>query len=287
MAALSSPLDVLNAIGGLGSHGETRALAYGPDPRHRLDVYTPPRGQPALAPVVMFFYGGGWAEGDRHLYRFLGAAMARRGFVTVIPDYRVYPQVRFPAFLEDAARAVHWVRAEAGAFGGDPARLVLMGHSAGAHLAAMLALDRQWLGAYGLVPGRDLRGMVGLAGPYDFLPLRTAVLQAIFGPERLWPLSQPIRFVDGGAPPAFLATGRVDGVVDPGNSVRLAERINTAGGRAQLRLYSRVGHATLLGAFSPVLRPLAPAARDVARFISDVTGARAAPAPAPAQEVHS
>ncbi len=285
MAALSSPLDVLNAIGGLGSHGETCALAYGPDPRHRLDVYTPPGGLPA--PVVVFFYGGGWAEGDRHLYRFLGAAMARRGFVTVIPDYRVYPQVRFPAFLEDAARAVHWVRAEAGAFGGDPARLVLMGHSAGAHLAAMLALDRQWLGAYGLIPARDLRGLVGLAGPYDFLPLRTAVLQAIFGPERLWPMSQPIRFVDGRGPPAFLATGRVDRVVDPGNSVRLAERINTAGGRAQLRLYSRVGHATLLGAFSPVLRPLAPAAREVARFISDVTGAPTASALVPAREVLS
>lgn len=287
MVALISPLAVLNALGGLGSHRETRAVAYGPDRRHRLDIYTPSRVPPATAPVVVFLYGGGWTEGDRHLYRFLGAALARRGFLTVIPDYRVYPQVRFPAFLEDAARAVHWTRSEIGAFGGDPARLVLMGHSAGAHLAAMLALDRQWLGAYGLVPGRDLRGMVGLAGPYDFLPLRTAVLQSIFGPESLWPLSQPIRFVDGQAPPAFLVSGQRDTVVDPGNSVRLAVRITDAGGQGQVRLYPRLDHATLLGAFSPLLRPLAPVAPDVARFITAVTGARAAPARAPAQEVAS
>lgn len=287
MVAFPSPLEVLNVVAGLGRHTETRALAYGPDSRHRLDVYTPPGRFPASAPVVVFFYGGGWAEGDRHLYRFVGAALARRGFVIVIPDYRVYPQVRFPAFLEDAARAVHWAQAEAAAFGGDPGKLVLMGHSAGAHLAAMLTLDRQWLGAYGLVPDQDLRGMVGLAGPYDFLPLRTAVLQSIFGPESLWPLSQPIRFVDGRAPPAFLATGQVDGVVDPGNSVRLAQRINAAGGLAQVRLYNRVDHATLLGAFSPLLRPLAPVARDVTRFIIEATAATADPARTLPQEIHA
>lgn len=287
MVAIPSPLEVLNAVAGLSGHGEHNALAYGPDLRHRLDIYTPSRARPAAAPVIVFFYGGGWAEGDRHLYRFLGAAMARRGFVTVIPDYRVYPQVRFPAFLEDAARAVHWARGEAGAFGGDPGKLVLMGHSAGAHLAAMLALDRQWLGAYGLMPGRDLRGLVGLAGPYDFLPLRTAVLQSIFGPERLWPLSQPIRFADGGAPPTFLASGQVDTVVDPGNTARLAARITASGGQAQAHFYRRVDHATLLGAFSPLLRPLAPAARDVARFITEVTAAPAAPVRNPPQEVHA
>lgn len=272
MARMLSPLGILNAVGGLGRHAETCGVPYGPGPRQSLDIYSPHWTARHLMPVVVFFYGGGWAEGDRALYRFVGAALAARGFVTLIPDYRVYPDVRFPAFLEDAARSVHWARTQVGAFGGDPTRMVLMGHSAGAHLAAMLAFDRQWLGAYGLVPGRDLRGMVGLAGPYDFLPLRTAVLQSIFGPESRWPESQPIRFVDGTAPPAWLASGRVDPVVDPGNAVRLASRIQAAGGRAQVRIYECVGHPTLLGALSPLLRPLAPVARDVARFVTAVTG---------------
>ncbi|WP_341988611.1 alpha/beta hydrolase [Azorhizobium sp. AG788] len=283
-----SPLGLLNALGGMGRHCETRSVPYGPGPRQSLDIYRPHmRGRPP-APVVVFFYGGGWVEGDRALYRFVGAALAAQGFVTVIPDYRVHPEVRFPTFLEDGARAVQWVRGQIGTFGGDPDRMVLMGHSAGAHLAAMLSFDRQWLGAYGLVPGRDLRGMVGLAGPYDFLPLRTAVLKSIFGPESRWPESQPIRFVDGTAPPAWLATGRVDTVVDPGNAVRLAARIHAAGGHAEVQTYDRVGHATLLGAISPLLRPLAPVTRDVAQFITAVT--RHSPAwlaPLHSQQAHA
>ncbi len=275
MTIALSPVAVLNAMAGLGRHGEVRDLAYGPHPRHRLDVYCPLQAA-AARPVVMFFYGGGWEEGERADYRFVGAALAAQGIVAIIPDYRVYPEVRFPAFLDDAADATRWARDHAADFRGDATRMVLMGHSAGAHMAAMLALDRKWLGTRGLAPERDLRGMVGLSGPYDFLPLRSPRLKDIFGPEARWRDSQPIHFVDGTAPPVFLASGQVDTVVDPGNAARLAGRIRTAGGEARVRLYPRVGHPTILGALAPVLRPLAPVLRDTTDFIREVTAAAVA-----------
>ncbi len=166
----------------------------------RLDVYSPrPGAQPA--PIVVFFYGGSWDSGRRKDYGFVGKALASRGYVAVVPDYRLYPQVRWPTFLQDGAEAVRWARDHGREFGGDPARIVVMGHSAGAYNAAMLALDGRWLEAVGLDPARDLKGMVGLAGPYDFLPLDSDELKAIFGPLGQQPDTQPINHVTGHAPP--------------------------------------------------------------------------------------
>ncbi len=102
----------------------------------------------------------------------MAKALARRGYVAVLPDYRIYPQARYPDFLDDGARAVRWAKDNATRFGGDPQKLFLMGHSAGAHIAAMLALDATWLQKVGLVPGRDIAGLIGISGPYDFLPLQ-------------------------------------------------------------------------------------------------------------------
>lgn len=216
--------------------------------------------------MAVFFYGGSWQEGDRLLYRFVGAALARRGIVTIIPDYRVYPQVRFPDFLDDAAAALRWARDHAGAHGGDPGRLVLVGHSAGAHIAAMLALDAQWLESVGLSPG-DVAGMAGLAGPYDFLPLRDPVLQVIFGPETKRDRTQPINFVSAEAPPLLLLAGAKDRTVDPGNSQRLAERAQRAGASARAVIYPNLDHRLILGALSPLLSPLAPVQDELTRFI--------------------
>jgi acetyl esterase/lipase len=156
--------------------------------------------------VVVFFYGGSWQSGSRDTYRFLGSALARRGIVTVVPDYRVYPEVTFPTFLEDGAAAVDWVRDNVARYGGDRERIVLMGHSAGAHMAAMLAIDGRWLAKVGVEPRRDIAGLVGLAGPYDFLPIRDPTLQLLFeGANR--PETQPVTFVEGGEAPALLITG--------------------------------------------------------------------------------
>lgn len=265
-----APVATLNALSRLEDVRVIADQAYAEGERHGVDVYAP-RGASRL-PVVVFFYGGGWEEGERALYRFVGAALASRGIVTVIPDYRVYPGVRFPGFLEDAAQAVAWTRRHVHEFGGDPARIVLLGHSAGAHIAAMLAFDPQWLAGVGLDARRDLTGMAGLAGPYDFLPLRSPTLMEIFGPEPERPRSQPINFVTGAEVPVFLASARADRAVDPGNSARLAARILQQGGRAQTRFYERLDHRSIIGALSLPLRWLAPVLDDTAAFIHRVTG---------------
>ena len=201
------------------------------------------------------------------MYLFLAAALARRGYVTVVPDYRIYPDARYPGFVEDGALAVRWARDNAARFGGDPRNLFVMGHSAGAYIAAMLAIDRRWLRAVDLSPGRDIAGFIGIAGPYDFLPLKDETLKVIFGGANV-PATQPISYVSGGEPPTLLATGDDDGTVDPGNATRLASRLRVAGCDVRVATYPRVGHLGIIGAFAFPLRLLAPILNDVDAFIA-------------------
>ena len=160
----------------------TRSVAYAGRPRHTLDICRPVDA--VAAPVVVFFYGGGWRRGNKRLYRYVAKALARRGYVAVVPDYRIYPEARYPDFIEDAALAVRWVKDNAARFGGDPDTIFLQGHSAGAHIAAMLAIDGRWLHQVGLAPGRDIVGLIGIAGPYDFMPLRDEILKGDFWRRR-------------------------------------------------------------------------------------------------------
>ncbi len=262
-----STIGALNAVTP-GPGPVARDISYGPGPRHTADVYAPGR---TPAPVVVFFYGGGWDTGDKADYAFVGKALASRGYVAVIPDYRLYPEVRYPAFLQDSALAVAWAKAHAAEYGGDPGRMVLMGHSAGAYNAAMLALDPRWLGEVGLDPKRDLRGMVGLAGPYDFLPLQSEKLKIIFGPEDQRPRTQPVGYVDGADPPVWLAHDLGDTVVDPGNMTRLAAAVRGAGGSVETRSYRGLNHALIAGALAWPLRFLAPVLRDASAFIDAKT----------------
>lgn len=271
LAAGCSPTALLNALAPERGVQLTDGIPYGEGPRNRIDVHAP-RGAEA-APVVVFFYGGSWETGDRGMYRFLGAALAAAGVVCMIPDYRVWPTVGFPGFMQDGARAVAWARAHAAEHGGDPRRLFLMGHSAGAQIATLLALDAGFLPGLGVVPGRDLSGVIGLAGPYDFLPLRDPTLQAIFGAERDWPASQPINHVTAGAPPMLLATGDADTVVLPRNSERLAARLRAAGNAAETITYPGIGHSEIIGAFAGALSFLAPVRRDVLRFVAEQAAA--------------
>ncbi len=266
-------VDLLNRLSPRRGITIREGVAYGPGPRHRLDVYSPARvAAAAPAPAVVFFYGGGWEEGDRGIYRFVGAALAARGILTLVPDYRLYPEVRFPAFMEDAAAAVAWARSFLITLGGDPGRLFLMGHSAGAQIATLLALDPSYLRAAGMAGGR-LAGVIGLAGPYDFLPLRSPTLKAIFGPEAAWPVSQPITYASAAAPPMLLAAGTADRVVDPGNTERLAARLRAVGATVEMRLYRGLGHRVLIGGFASALAPWLPVRREALRFIAQGGGA--------------
>src|ERR1700676_4679895 len=165
-----SPAQLLNAFVPKSGYRLVAAQRFRDGERGLLDLYLP---DAPVVPIqtVVFIYGGNWRSGERRDYRFVGQALASRGVAVAIPDYRLYPEVRYPLFLQDNAAAFACVARHASEFGLDPARLYLMGHSAGAYNAAMLSLDRRWLGEIGLDPRRDLRGFIGLAGPYDFLPL--------------------------------------------------------------------------------------------------------------------
>jgi acetyl esterase/lipase len=267
MSAACSPTSVLNAVAPRDGVTLTRDIPYQDGPRHKLDVYAPRPSAPPV-PVVVFFYGGSWDSGSKNMYRFVGAALAARGVMTVIPDYRLYPEVHFPAFMNDAAAAVAWTRDNARRFGGDPRRLFLMGHSAGGQIATLLALDASYLRAEGLSAQHDICGVIGLVGPYDFLPLHSATLEAIFGPENERPQSQPINFVSAQAPPMLLLAGRDDDTVDPDNTLRLAARLRAVGGIVEDKLYPGVGHITLIAAFSGSLTFLAPVRAAALSFIA-------------------
>lgn len=268
--AACAPIRVLNAIEPRSGVAIAHGLAYGPASRQALDVYAPRHPRPK-APIVVFFYGGSWDSGRRQDYQFVGAALASHGYVTVIPDYRIYPQVRWPAFLQDSAKAVRWAHDHGAEFGGDPGKLVLLGHSAGAYNVAMLSLDPRWLAAVGMDPHRDVRAMVGLAGPYDFLPLTSDELKTIFGPPQGRPDTQPINHVGPGAPAAWLATDVHDRFVDPGNTSRLAAALRAKGDAVQTRTYPRLNHQLMIGVFATPLRWLAPVFRDATRFIDAQT----------------
>jgi acetyl esterase/lipase len=260
-----SPASIVNLFVPTSGVEITHSVAYGDGPRRTLDIYRPTGA--AAAPVIVFFYGGSWQSGSKELYAFLGVALARRGYLTVVPDYRIYPEVRYPDFLRDGAQAVRWAKDNAARFGGEPKELFVMGHSAGAHIASMLALDRRWLGEAGLASELDIAGLIGVSGPYDFLPLRDATLKTIFGGANQ-PDTQPITHVVSGAPPSLLLTGTSDSVVDPGNATRLAARLHASGDEASVVIYPHIGHITIMAAVAWPLRFLAPTLRDVTAFVA-------------------
>ncbi|MEO7563953.1 MAG: alpha/beta hydrolase [Sphingomicrobium sp.] len=243
-------------------------VAFGSDERQRLDVYRPTAHSPGKPlPIIVFFYGGSWKTGSKDGYSWVARALAARGFVVVVPDYRLYPSVKYPAFLEDNAAAVRWTIAHSSEFGGDPTRLVLAGHSAGAYNAAMLALDPRWLGD----ARKSVRGLIGLAGPYDFLPFDTNTTREVFGDAPDLPSTQPINVADAADPPAFLATGDTDDTVRPRNSDRLAAKLEAAGVTVERKRYAKLGHISLLTALSKPFRGRAPVLDDVVTFAEKVT----------------
>lgn len=265
LLAACSPLTALNAVTPTSTYERVTA-SYGPHPRHTLDVYLPlPR--PAAAPVVVFFHGGTWNSGDRTGYVFLGEALASRGMVAVIANTRLYPEVRYPGFLEDGAKAVSWVEERVARYGGDPAKIFLMGHSSGAYNAAMLALDERWLEAAGSTPAA-LAGWIGLAGPYDFLPIENPDVKPVFFHPQTPPSSQPIHHVDTYAPPALLIAPSRDELVNPErNTGGLSRRLREAGVPVEEIYYRQASHTTLIGAFARPLRSLVPVLDEVTAFV--------------------
>lgn len=265
-----APLDIFNWLvpKESGSRLMARDIAYGAGERRKLDIYGPRQGGATALPVVVFLYGGSWESGDKASYGFVGRALANMGYIVVIPDYRLLPEVEYPAFLDDCVEAVSWVSKNIERHGGDPRRLALAGHSAGAYNAAMLALAPNLLTAHGLV--LDVRGVAGLSGPYDFYPFDGVVSQRVFGQAQEPLATQPIFHVNVCSPPMWLGTGDKDELVLPRNSDSLARALQAAGVEAEARHYTGLDHAGTLLALSWPLRFRAPVLADMGRFLRRV-----------------
>jgi acetyl esterase/lipase len=271
---------VANAPASFGSWKRSNDLPYGSDPRQRLDVFSPPNAR--NLPIVVFFYGGSWTAGRKSHYAFVGAALASRGFVTVIPDYRLFPQVRFPLFEEDGASAVAWVQQHAREIGGDPDRIVLMGHSAGAHTAALLALNPAYLERAGAKPS-GIVGLIGLSGPYALVP-DTDELRTIFASPYTAADWQPVRFASAQSPPTLLLHGLADTVVSVQHTEALREALLAHGASVETHLYPHRGHADTIASFALVARFRTPALAQTVEFLQRVTQHRpAAASPAAAR----
>ena len=242
-----------------------RDIVFDEESTQTLDIYIPDQATEERLPVVIFFYGGRWTNGEKEDFAFVGTALAEKGFIVVIPDYRKYPDVRFPTFVEDGADAVSWVHENIEDYRGKPDMLFLSGHSSGAHIASLLIVDERYL-----KPGINsaIKGFAGLAGPYSFTPEAEDV-KIIFGPPSQYPQMQATTFIDGSEPPLLLLYGRNDKLVAPYNLERLRQKIAENGGKVQAKYYSDISHIEIIGAMSWVWRSKAPVLEDLATFFHE------------------
>lgn len=259
-----SPATVVNVLSPSAHYVAETGIAFGTHPRQRLDIYRPVQ-MADDAPVVVFFYGRGWREGKRANFEFVAAGLTEAGMAVVVPDYRAYPEAAFPAFVEDGASVVGWVANNVPGVAAGERPLFLMGHSAGAHIAAMLALDRRYLRAVA-EPPPPIAGFIGLSGPYDFLPLEPGYLERVF-PEETRARSQPIDFVSAEALPTLLVHGTDDSAALAEHSRRLAEKLEAHGVPVTLRLYDGVAHVRVVAALAPPLQFIADTLDDVVEFV--------------------
>lgn len=266
-----SPLSVINAVSTGNALQADADVAYGLKARQRLDVYRPASASKS-SPVIVFFYGGNWSSGTREDYAFVGRALAKRGFVVVIPDYRLYPDVRYPDFLDDSAAAVAWTVREINNYGGDASRLFVMGHSAGAYNAAMVAFDASLLAKAGVKPGA-VRGFIGLAGPYNFLPIENRNTRPVFNYPNTPVSSQPINHVSAASPPALLIAANKDDTVNPSrNTGAMAQKLRDSGVPVREVYFDGVNHVTLVGSLAAPLKGLAPTLDAVQAFVNSDGG---------------
>lgn len=235
---------VLFGVANQGFEQPDATVAFAPDRGLSVDIYRP-AGTTRNTPVVVFFYGGAWTRGARAQYRFVGRQLARQGLLTLVADYRTYPRATFPGFMDDGARAVDWALRHAHEYDGDPRRLFLAGHSAGAQIAALLGTDARYLAAHGRSPAA-LAGVIGLSGPYDFNV--GDKYRPIFGPEPQWPQAQAVNFVDGDEPPFLLVHGKDDRTVGVRQSEALARRLRAQNRQVTLLLLPGAGHVDTLRA---------------------------------------
>ncbi len=267
-ACTSAGLAALNLPSHFNNGQIVTDIPYGAGADNKLDIYIPTHPADKKLDVVVFFYGGRWSSGAKEDYRFAGAAFSDRGFIAVIPDYRKYPGVRFPLFVEDGAKAVSWVYDHIDAYGGDPRRIHLAGHSAGAHIGALIAVDPHYLAAFGKKRSDVVQDFAGLAGPYSFTPDEPDLID-IFGPPANYPRMQVTSYVDGNQPPMLLLRGDKDTTVKRENLDKLQAKIREKGGCGRSIVYSDIDHVDILVALSWAGKRGADVADDMAKFFRE------------------
>ncbi len=277
-----SPMEALNRLVPDHSYRLNEGVAYGPHPRQKLDVYRPAEATPPT-PVVVFYYGGGWKSGERAHYRFVGESLARRGLTVVVPDYRLYPDVQFPVFVEDSAAAAAWALENIGEYGGDPDRLFLAGHSAGGYNAALVGVDPSYLRAEGKSPG-DLCGVITLAGPVSFDPLQYNSTRPIFETASNPESTRPVNHIGPSVPPFLLIHGLNDDTVKPVNAKKFAEKMKETGNPVTLQLLPGIGHYRIIAALAaPFEGWIMPLGDRIADFVRNRPACQPAPSPCEAR----
>ena len=268
LSSACSPVKVLNSLVPEAGYELVSAVEYGSHQRQKLDIYLPknPQISDTLKKVVIFYYGGNWDSGERADYKFAAEALVSEGYIVVVPDYRVYPEVLFPGFMADPVSAAKWVKTNIKKYHGDGDKIFLAGHSAGAHIAVMMAINAEYLAVASLKPN-DFAGVIGLAGPYDFLPLKSARLKTIFGAESEQWKSQPINFVNGKNPPLMLAIGMKDGTVWPRNSINLAKKIKEKNGQVEIVEFASYAHVDMVAKLAKPLRGNGALLKSIIDFI--------------------
>jgi acetyl esterase/lipase len=263
-----SPALLVDSIDRIASRADVvkiaDGIAYGTNQDNSLDIWSTAEKGKAPRPVMVFFYGGGWANGTRTEYSYAARPFVEAGYIVVLPDYRKVPTVRFPGFVEDSAAAVKWVQANIAKYGGDPGRVNVAGHSAGAYNAVMLALDPQWLG------DKPVTSAISLAGPADFYPFtskRAIDAMSQFPDPKV---TQPIHFVRKDAPPILLIHGTDDTVVRIRNANSLYAKQKAAGGDITFRPQQDASHDDLVLALGTLFRGRYPVVAESVTFLNRV-----------------
>lgn len=261
LVAACSPLGLANTAAKIYPLQVQRDLSYGDQARQNYDLYLPqmPSAKASATPVIIFFYGGSWNSGDKSGYEFVGRRLSSEGYIVAVANYRLYPQVTYPDFLVDSAKAVSAIQKQLQQTqykAMQPAsQVVLMGHSAGAYNAAMLALDDHWLAAERLDRRKVVKGWIGMAGPYDLYPIALKDVQPVFHHPNYPAQSNPIDFVTGVDDiPALLMAPSDDEVVSTErNTYALGKKLKDAGEKTKVVTVEGTSHATLVGTLSPIL----------------------------------
>ncbi len=263
----------IDRIAGGQRDAELKAtISTGSHPAQKLTVWGPERRDPADAPlpVLLFAHGGGWRSGDPVDYGFIGRAFAPEGFIVVLVGYRLGEDGKYPAMLEDTASAIAWTHEEIAAYGGDPDKLVLAGHSAGAYNVVMLGLEEQWLGRKGLSTA-DIAGVIGMSGPYDFAPFARDSTIAAFGHVDDPAITQPPTHVRADGPQFLLIQGEKDDLVRPRNSRILGQALSEAGGTVRTLFYPDMGHNGPLLSLAEPLRSRRDVLDEMMNFAREAT----------------